>query len=191
VNAGSILVICTGNICRSPYIQDRLRDALEGSGIEVTSAGTRALVDHPMDSGSRALLKGVGRQGEGFRARQLTKELVEDADLILAAAREHRSAAARTHPSALRKAITIRDLADLLEGLTAADIRARGEPGPWVTQVLKAALARRAIVPARQEKVDIVDPVGQPPSVFRKMADEVDDALRIVIPVLRKVPPTG
>jgi protein-tyrosine phosphatase len=190
VNAGSILVICTGNICRSPYIEDRLRHALKDSGIEVTSAGTRALVDHPMDSGSRALLVPLGMDGEGFRARQLTKHLVEEADLILAAAREHRSAAARTHPSALRKAITLRDLADLLEGTSSAAIRARGESGPWVTQVLKAALARRAIVPARQEKVDIVDPVGQPQSVFRQMAAEVDDALRIVIPVLRDVPPT-
>jgi protein-tyrosine phosphatase len=191
VNAGSILVVCTGNICRSPYIQDRLRHALRGSGIEVNSAGTSALVDHPMDAGSRALLVAVGEDVEGFRARQLTSELVERADLILAAAREHRSAATRTHPSALRKAITLRDLADLLEGTTSADVHARGEPGTWVSQVLKAALARRALVPARQENIDIVDPIGRPQSVFRQMAAEVDDALRILIPVLRDVPRTG
>jgi len=138
-----------------------------------------------MDPGSRAQLAAVGVSGEGFRARQLTSELVQEADLILAAAREHRSAAARTHPSALRKAVTLRDLADLLEGVTSADIAARDEPGSWVTQVLTGALARRAIVPARQEHVDIFDPIGQPDSAFMRMAAEVDDALRIVIPVLR------
>ncbi len=186
MRAGTVLVVCTGNVCRSPYIEGRLRAAIGGGGVEVSSAGTRALVNRPMDPGSRAQLAAVGGSGEGFRARQLTSELVEEADLILAAAREHRSAAARTHPSALRKAVTLRDLADLLEGITSADIRARGEPGSWVTQVLSAALARRAIVPARQEQIDIFDPIGQPQSGFRRMAAEVDDALRVVNPVLRE-----
>ena len=50
--AGSILVVCTGNVCRSPYIERRLRHELAGTGIEVTSAGTRALVGHDMDAGT-------------------------------------------------------------------------------------------------------------------------------------------
>lgn len=191
MRAGAILVVCTGNVCRSPYIEGRFRAALRDSGIKVTSAGTRALVGHPMDPGSRAQLAAEGGCAERFRARQLTVDLVAGADLILASAREHRSAAARMHPSALRKAITLRDFADLLEGITSTDVRARGEPGTWVSQVLKAALARRAVVPARQDTIDILDPIGRPQHAFKEMAAQVDDALRIVIPVLGIVPPTG
>lgn len=184
MRAGSILVVCTGNVCRSPYIEERLRNALKDCGVEVTSAGTHALVGQPMHRGSKAQLTAVGGGEERFRARQLTSEMVAEADLILAAAREHRSAAARTRPSALRKALTLRDLADLLEGVASTDIRARREPGTWVTQVLEAALSRRAVVPARQQLIDITDPIGRPNSAFRQMAAEVDDALRVIIPVL-------
>ncbi|WP_170144128.1 hypothetical protein [Calidifontibacter indicus] len=44
-----ILVVCTGNICRSPYIERVLATQLAGRGYTVESAGTRALVDYPME----------------------------------------------------------------------------------------------------------------------------------------------
>lgn len=182
---GSVLTVCTGNVCRSPYIERRLRQSLADSRIEVASAGTGALVDSPMDPHSHSLLEAMGGVGAGFRARQLSPDMVVEADLIIAAAREHRSAAARLHPSALRKALTLRDLADLLQGVTAADVAARGCSGTWVTQVLAAAQARRAGVPARQDDIDITDPIGQSQAVFELMAEEIEDALRVIVPVLK------
>ena len=47
------------------------------------------------------------------------------------------------------------------------------------------ATARRALVPARQDGVDITDPIGAPPQVFARMASEVEGALRPVAAVLR------
>ncbi|MCP5602776.1 protein tyrosine phosphatase, partial [Klebsiella pneumoniae] len=44
----SILVVCTGNICRSPLAERILRKSLPGKKID--SAGTNALVGHPADS---------------------------------------------------------------------------------------------------------------------------------------------
>ena len=44
----SILVVCTGNICRSPIGERLLRNALPKKKID--SAGTGALVDHEADS---------------------------------------------------------------------------------------------------------------------------------------------
>ncbi|MGA8046837.1 MAG: low molecular weight phosphatase family protein [Dermatophilaceae bacterium] len=184
-DAGSILVVCTGNLCRSPYIERRLRQELEGTGITVASAGTHALVRERMDRESEILLDAWGAQARDFRARQLTKELVAPADLVLAAAREHRSAVARMHPPALRTAVTLRDLADLLAGVTAADVRAQNLSGTWVAQVHAAAKARRSSVPARQSGVDVTDPIGRSRSVFERMAAEVEAALRVVVPVLR------
>ncbi|MFN2347245.1 MAG: low molecular weight phosphatase family protein [Dermatophilaceae bacterium] len=184
---GSVLVVCTGNVCRSPYVERRLRQDLADTGVEVTSAGSGALVDSPMEPHSRALLEASGADGASFRARQLSPHLVASADLVIATARENRSAAARLHSSALRTSLTLRDLADLLDGVTAADVAARHATGSWVTQVLKAALARRAVVPARQRDIDITDPFGQSFAAFQRMAAEVEPALRIVVPVLRGV----
>ena len=52
---GHILVVCTGNICRSPYIERRLAGLLADTDAVVTSAGTRALVGAPIEPGSAEL----------------------------------------------------------------------------------------------------------------------------------------
>jgi protein-tyrosine phosphatase len=184
---GSVLVVCTGNVCRSPYIERRLRHELAGSGIEVSSAGTRALVGRDMDAGTRELLQHSGIYVEGFTARELTAELVSGADLVVAAAREHRAAAARLHPAAMRRTFTLRDLADLLSGVSAGELGAPACGVSWARHVAETASRRRAEVPARQHGVDLTDPIGGPPSVFAQMAAEVDDSLVPVVRALRMV----
>ncbi|HSP60467.1 MAG TPA: low molecular weight phosphatase family protein, partial [Ornithinimicrobium sp.] len=61
---GRILVVCTGNVCRSPLVERLLQDGLDerwGTGrFVVRSAGTGALVDHPMDERSAEVLTGLG-----------------------------------------------------------------------------------------------------------------------------------
>ncbi|MBM6401102.1 low molecular weight phosphatase family protein [Phycicoccus sonneratiae] len=186
---GHVLVVCTGNVCRSPYLERRLRQDLAGTGIEVSSAGTRGLVGRDMDPTSRALLVRAGADAEGFAARELTSELVAGADLVITAAREHRAAAARLHPAALRRAMTLRDLADLLDGVTPREL-ADGYHGEstWVRHVVDVAASRRGLVPARQDGVDVTDPIGRGPEVFDRMAAEIDGALVPVVAALRAAP---
>jgi protein-tyrosine phosphatase len=182
---GRVLVLCTGNVCRSPYIERRLRQELADTAIDVSSAGTGALVGHPMHDSTRALLEGRRADIAEFEGRRLTADQVRSADLVIAAAREHRSAASTMVPVAFQRIVTLRDLADLLEGVSVADILSRSTEESWVARVLKSAQARRAVVPARQTGVDITDPIGQPPHVFERMASEVEDALDVIVPVLR------
>lgn len=184
-NPGILLVVCTGNVCRSPYIERRLRQELAGTGVDVSSAGTAALVGRDMDPGTRLRLGAVGGPVDGFEARLLTPELVGAADLVVTAAREHRAAAARLRPAALARIFTLRDLADLLDGLTVADVLAVGSDGSWVRKVAAAAALRRGLVPARQEGVDVTDPIGRPPREFERMAAEVEAALRPVVALVR------
>lgn len=189
IRPGNVLVVCTGNVCRSPYIERRLRHELAGTGIEVSSAGTRALVGRDMEAGARNCLQDRGSDATGFVARELTDDLVASADLVIAAAREHRAAAARLHPAAMARTFTLRDLADLLSGLTDDDAAesADGDPS-WVREVATMASRRRALVPARQQGIDVTDPIGGPPTLFAQMAGEVDDALVPVVLALRRIP---
>jgi protein-tyrosine phosphatase len=192
ISAGQVLVVCTGNVCRSPYIERRLRHDLAGAGIAVSSAGTRALVGHDMDAGTRNRLRNNGGGDIGaFAARQLTSDLVRDADLVLTAAREHRAVVVRLHPAALARTFTLRDLADLLSEVSAdelADAARTDDSDSWVRRVSATASRRRGLVPARQQGVDVTDPIGGPPSLFARMAAEVDDALPPVVRALRQVP---
>jgi protein-tyrosine phosphatase len=63
---GRILIVCTGNICRSPFIERLLQRQLDerrpGSdrGILVHSAGTGALTGSAMDERAAALLVAYG-----------------------------------------------------------------------------------------------------------------------------------
>ena len=188
VRAGAVLVVCTGNVCRSPYLERRLRHELGGTGIDVTSAGTQALVGHDMDAGTRDLLQHKGIDAAAFSARQLTADLVASADLVITAAREHRAAAARLHPAAMARTFTLRDLGDLLSNLSVDEGVVSDVDASWVRQVATTASRRRGLVPARQDGIDVTDPIGGPPSRFMLMATEIDDALAPIAAALRRGP---
>ncbi len=90
-----VLMVCTGNICRSPMMERILRAAVhqQGAGDEVvvTSAGTWAHDGEPMQPFAASTLIERGVDAEGFTATSLTEELVRSADLVVTATREHRS----------------------------------------------------------------------------------------------------
>src|SRR5436189_3326887 len=89
----NVLFVCTGNICRSPLAASLLERALQERGIEVTvaSAGTGAWDGAPASEGAYLVGLERGLDLSGHRARLLTRELVERADLILTMARHHRA----------------------------------------------------------------------------------------------------
>ncbi len=89
-----LLLVCTGNICRSPLAEALMRQALTRRGVDgfhVRSAGTGAWEGAPASEG--ALLVGLehGLDLSDHRARLLTRELVGDASFILTMARHHRA----------------------------------------------------------------------------------------------------
>lgn len=89
----NVLFVCTGNICRSPLAASLLERALKERGLEVTvtSAGTGAWDGAPASEGAYLVGLERGLDLSGHRARLLSRELVEQADLILTMARHHRA----------------------------------------------------------------------------------------------------
>jgi len=83
-----ILIVCYGNICRSPTAEARLRRELERAGLgsawSVSSAGVGALEGRPAASGAVQAAAADGLALADHRARQLTPEIAATADLIVA-----------------------------------------------------------------------------------------------------------
>jgi protein-tyrosine phosphatase len=82
---GSVLMICTGNLCRSPIAEALLKAAAAQSGrrLEVASAGIAALEGEPAAADAVALLAGRGLDIGAHRARQVTLPMARRHDLIL------------------------------------------------------------------------------------------------------------
>jgi protein-tyrosine phosphatase len=85
----NIIVICTGNICRSPIAEALLRARLSGKKCNIRSAGIAALVHHPADLLAQEVAKEHGYDLSPHRAQQATQALLTSMDLILTLDQTH------------------------------------------------------------------------------------------------------
>jgi protein-tyrosine phosphatase len=85
----NILVLCTGNICRSPIAEAVLRARHARAGVTVASAGTSALVGHPADPLAIDVARKFGHDLGKHRGQQAVTPLLKSADLVLVMTREH------------------------------------------------------------------------------------------------------
>ncbi len=92
----TVLLVCTGNICRSAmaerlgraYLAEALGE--HADEVHLSSAGVQAVVGSAMHPDSALVLRGFGGDPEGFVARTLVDDLAIDADLTLTMTRQHR-----------------------------------------------------------------------------------------------------
>lgn len=84
-----ILVMCTGNICRSPMAEGLFAVRLEGKGVSVASAGTAAVVDAPAEPLAAQIMAEKGIDISAHRARQIIEPMAVRADCIFTAEQEH------------------------------------------------------------------------------------------------------
>lgn len=76
-----VLVVCIGNICRSPMAEGLLRQAVPG--VQISSAGISALVGRGADPIALQIMAEAGIDISAHRARMLTDAIARDTDLIL------------------------------------------------------------------------------------------------------------
>ncbi|WP_404651633.1 arsenate reductase/protein-tyrosine-phosphatase family protein [Raoultella terrigena] len=99
----SILVVCTGNICRSPIGERFLRNIFPGKKID--SAGTYALVDHAADSSANKVASLHGLSLDGHKGKQFTSSMGRQYELILVMERIHLEQIGKIAPEARGKSM--------------------------------------------------------------------------------------
>lgn len=174
----TILTICTANICRSPMMEILFRDRLDAQRFEIASAGVRGWEDAPVDSMVVLELARLGHEATGHHSRALDVHHVEQADLVLTAAREHRGSVLAMSPRALRKTFTLREFAALIDGVEADSLE----------ELVAEASRRRSTAPS---DVDLADPYMQEPEIHHQVADMIATAVDVVAERLTDLPIRG
>ena len=176
----AILVVCTGNICRSPAAATLLAASL-GPGASVASAGTQAVVGSAATPDMVRLVTAAGLRLDGFAARQLTAEMVARSDLVLTMTREHRSSVVTLVPRAVRRTFTLRELARLLAAAGPLPGEDGTAPGGDAVPALVAALPGLAALrhphPLGAAADDIDDPFGGPAAGYQRAWSEITAAV--------------
>lgn len=93
----SILVVCVGNICRSPTAERLLKSSLPEK--KIASAGLSAMTGHAADETAAGVASEHGVSLEGHVAQQLTSDMCRDYDLILVMEKKHVELVNRINPS--------------------------------------------------------------------------------------------
>jgi protein-tyrosine phosphatase len=173
-----VLFVCTANTGRSALADALLRHQLRERAVAATvrSAGHRTEGGEPVSELVEQAARAHGGQLSGYRSRTLTADLLEDADVVLAMAGEHRDAAARLLPTVAGRTFLLRDL---LRRTRATGRRHRDEP-------VSTYLSRLGAAPAAETEdgLEVADPYGQPLEVLTATAAELDSLLRELVNAL-------
>lgn len=185
MGAANILLVCEGGGCHSPaagfLLVERLGPAARDYSIH--TAGINVGAGSPIDPTMRRLLGHQGLEVADAVSRELTAEMVDSADLILTASTSHRAAVVRVLPRAVRKTLTLNQLARYASViLTSGDgPRPGAERVRWILAALPKA---RAQAPTGEDSIP--DPRGRSARHYRRTLDELDRACATVASILRE-----
>jgi protein-tyrosine phosphatase len=175
----SILAVCTGNICRSPAVERLLASQL-GPSVNVSSAGTRALVGHPISEPMAALIRQAGVEPEPFAARGLSEQMLKDANLILTMTRAQRGLVVELWPAAVRRTFTLREFARLLSWVDPSVLPA-GTPADRLRAAIPLAVAERGRERKSADEDDVTDPFRLSNAVYADSFAQIRSAIDRVV----------
>ncbi|MCF2527981.1 arsenate reductase/protein-tyrosine-phosphatase family protein [Yinghuangia soli] len=175
-----ILVICTGNICRSPMVEAMLRHHLAAAGLAdwpVASAGTIGWGQAGMTAESAEVLGEHGIAAHDHTSRKMTAAMLDEADLVLGMTREHMWSVGAHSAAAAERSFVLGELARLGADAGPRDGRSLRE---WAADVDKLRDERRM----SRAGDELADPLGEPIETYRKLAVRAEDQVRRLVALL-------
>lgn len=182
--AFSVLMVCSGNIFRSPAAQYLMaREFGSDPGVKVSSAGTTPVLGHPVSRQMAELLRNDGVDPRGHAARALTMDLVRDAGVVIGMSREHRSRAVSLWPDAYARCFTLKELAGLAREVTQDELVGRSAGYAERFASLVGVVGGERMTGTAED--DISDPVDQGPEVVQSVYGEILEAVQSIGRVVR------
>jgi protein-tyrosine phosphatase len=185
-----VIFVCTGNICRSPMAEQMLIQKAEKNKlpIKVVSAGVMAMTGDPMTPQSADAMTIRGFTPTKHISQDLTPKLLEEADLVLTATLDHRSAIARMLPKASKYSFTIDEFARLTSFLRADPEfqeefkrKSKETRDQYLKRAMQEAVLLRGMVPTNLDPKDVIDPYGESIEVYNQVAEHIDVMLEIIV----------
>lgn len=176
----AVMLVCTGNIARSPLAEVLLQDLVQqrGLGVWVRSCGIHARPGEPAVQGSREEARARGLDLSAHRSRAADPRELGGCDLVLTMTLAQRRRLAEVWPEGVDRTFTLRGFVVLLEE---SPPPVPEDAGP--AKRLRAALDHLAAVGGRRPG-DIEDPYFLPREAYRRLADDLERLLVAVADLL-------
>ena len=165
-----ILIVCSGNRCRSPYAYALLRKAVP-DWVELSSAGTLDIEK----AGPPPLLLEVaesrGHDLSAFRSTPLRDSRPDGADLVIGMTLEHVAQSVVDGGAPAEKSFQLTELVQLLE----SNGKSPATSPEMARELVAAAHGLRSQQSMFRPAEAVEDPIGGPRRAFVAMADRLDD----------------
>lgn len=169
--APDVLLVCTGNVRRSPIAETFLRHRLAelGSDVVLHSAGLRPGGER-LDNAVLKVLRRRGFRLRAYRSTALTPQLLSDADLVLGMASEHVQEIVRMAPERWPRVFTLKEL------IRRSDAIGGRRPEETFDGWLARVHTGRTMSDLKDfsPRDDISDPVGRSLADYEDMADKIE-----------------
>lgn len=170
-----VLMVCTGNLCRSPMAEAVFRGAMQCRGCDVTvsSVGTWAYDGNPAMPEAVEVVRARGLDLSAHSSRPLDASELARADVIVAMTSVHRREILDVDPGIAHKIVLMKELTELaLEG-DLPDVAERR-----LERLLGAAR------PEWRRALDLDDPIGKPVGAYERAVAQIELGVEVLAEAL-------
>jgi protein-tyrosine phosphatase len=166
----NILVVCTGNICRSPMAAALLQHRLAAYEVDATVESAGLVTDgQPASEHACSVLTEMGMDLSTHRSRRVDLDAVMRADLVIGMERAHVREVVTLSPPAFARSFTLKELVRRAERVGP---RAGDDPlGDWLAQVHLGRTAASLLGADRDD--DVADPYRRPRAAYEQTVSEL------------------